>query len=88
MNVTVHKLDLLTLARLGVWLDDPYGDGIRLLSVREPNPARQAALSLIKGEPVLDHERLIREAYETRVQTHCFTKQGILRAEVRRNCVL
>lgn len=88
MSITVKNMNLVTLARLGVWLDDPYGDGIRLQAIREPSVGRHAALRLIQGAPVLDGERLIREEYEARVRAHCFTSQGHLRAEVRRNCAL
>jgi hypothetical protein len=96
------SIDILTLARLGVWLDDPYGDGIRLQSIRNPSLGREAALSLLHGyrssnfvrmilqmgNPTLDIERVIRDEYEQRVLSQCFTKSGKLRADVKRNCDL
>ena len=82
------SIDILTLARLGVWLDDPYGDGIRLQAIRNPSRGREAALSLLHGQPTLDFERVIRDEYEQRVLSQCFTKSGKLRADVKRNCDL
>jgi hypothetical protein len=86
MPITSKNLDLLSIAKLGVWLDDPYGDGIRLTRVRIPSPGRIAALELIRGAPLLGSEELIRNEYESKVRLMCFTKQGKLRGEVRRNC--
>jgi hypothetical protein len=82
------SIDIMTLARLGVWLDDPYGDGIRLQAIRNPSLGREAALSLLDGQPTLDFERVIRDEYEQRVLSACFTKSGKLRADVKRNCNL
>jgi hypothetical protein len=82
------SIDILTLARLGVWLDDPYGDGDRLQAIRNPSLGREAALSLLHGQPTLDFERVIRDEYEQRVLSQCFTKSGKLRADVKRNCDL
>jgi hypothetical protein len=96
------SIDILTLARLGVWLDDPYGDGIRLEAIRNPSLGREAALSLLHGyrsvavarmilqtgNPTLDIEQVIRDEYEQRVLSSCFTKSGKLRADVKRNCDL
>jgi hypothetical protein len=82
------SIDVLTLARLGVWLDDPYGDGIRLQAIRNPSPGREAALNLLRGYPTLDFERVIRDEYEQRVLSECFTKSGELRGDVKRNCNL
>ena len=82
------SIDIMTLARLGVWLDDPYGDGIRLQAIRNPSLGREAALSLLYGQPTLDFERVIRDEYEQRVLSQCFTKSGKLRADVKRNCDL
>jgi hypothetical protein len=85
MNITVKNTDLLTLAKLGVWLDDPYGDGIRLTRIRIPSPGRMAALELIRGTPVLGGTELILAEYLERVFTQCFTKQGKLRGDIKRN---
>jgi hypothetical protein len=83
------SIDILTLARLGVWLDDPYGDGCyRLQAIRNPSLGREAALSLLHGQPTLDFERVIRDEYEQRVLSQCFTKSGKLRGHVKRNCDL
>jgi hypothetical protein len=82
------SIDIMTLARLGVWLDDPYGDGVRLQAIRNPSLGREAALSLLHGQPTLDFERVIRDEYEQRVLSQCFTKSGKLRADVKRNCDL
>ena len=82
------SIDIMTLARLGVWLDDPYGDGIRLDAIRYPSLGREAALSLLRGYSTLDFERVIRDEYEQRVLSECFTKSGKLRGDVKRNCDL
>jgi hypothetical protein len=82
------SIDILTLARLGVWLDDPHGDGIRLDAIRYPSHGRWAALHLLDGRPPLGFERMIRDEYEQRVLSACFTKSGKLRADVKRNCDL
>ena len=96
------NIDILTLARLGVWLDDPYGDGIRLQAIRNPSRGREAALCLLHGHhslgfermilqcdsPAPGIERVIRDEYEQRVLSACFTKSGKLRADVKRNCDL
>jgi hypothetical protein len=68
------SIDILTLARLGVWLDDPYGDGIRLEAIRNPSLGREAALSLLHGQPTLDFERVIRDEYEQRVLSSYFER--------------
>jgi len=34
-------------AKVGLWLDDPFGDGIRLERIREPNRHRIAALKFV-----------------------------------------
>ena len=86
MAITSRNMDLVTLAKLGVWLDDPYGDGIRLARVRDPSQGRVAALELIRGTPVLGGEELILNEYAERVRMECFTKQGRLRGNVARNC--
>jgi len=85
MTLTAKNMTLLELAQLGVWLDDPYGDGIRLHRVREPSEGRLAAKALIRGEPILGGEALIRAEYEKPVLNACFTKNGRLRGEVKRN---
>lgn len=86
MTVTSRNLDLLAIAKLGVWMDDPYGDGIRLTRVRIPSSGRMAALELIRGTPMLGGEELILAEYAERVRTECFTKQGKLRGHILRNC--
>lgn len=86
-NITAQNMTMATLARLGVWLDDPYGDGMRLEVVRNPTPGRYAALALLAGEPIIGGDELIWHEYEARVRIHCFTKSGRLRAEVRRNAL-
>jgi len=43
------------LARVALFLDDPYGDGIRLEAIRTPSPARAAALDFVfNGQRTLD----------------------------------
>ncbi len=88
MPITSRNLSLLQLAKLGVWLDDPYGDGFRLESIRKPSIGRLAAMALIRGEPILGGEDLIRDEYLLRVHSECFTASGHLKADVVRNCRL
>ena len=61
----LKTLTLTDIARIGIIMDDPWGDGIRLEQIRNPSPARMAALAEVRGEPFLDGETLIREAYES-----------------------
>ena len=78
-------LTLTDIAELGLWYDDPYGDGIRLDYVRNPGPARQAALALVyKGQYDLFGEQLIRAHYEAKVR-NMFNRKGRLYADVARN---
>ena len=41
----LNTLTLTDIAKLGLFLDDPYGDGIRLAKVRNPNAGRSAAIA-------------------------------------------
>jgi hypothetical protein len=79
-----NVLDTLTVAKLGVWLDDPHGDGIRLFTIRNPSPGRMAALNLIAGTPVLGGDSLIRAEYGDKICQGCFTNSGKLTALARR----
>lgn len=36
-------------AKVGLWLDDPYGDGIRLSCIREPSDARIATIEFVNS---------------------------------------
>lgn len=52
-----YKLDKLTtmdIAILGTWLDDPYGDGIRLEHIRKPSMERQVACKFISEPKTCD----------------------------------
>lgn len=81
------KLTLEDIARLGLWLDDPYGDGIRLERIRNPNPGRMAALDYVNnGHLTQPAECAIRLEYEDRVQDDKnWRKDGTLVASIRRN---
>jgi len=62
------ELTLLEIAEMGLGLDDPYGDGIRLQIVREPSVGRQDALNLVhNGQYPLDHTAIL-EQYESVVR--------------------
>jgi hypothetical protein len=41
-------MDKVALAKVFLFIDDPYGDGIRLDHVRNPSAARLAALDLVR----------------------------------------
>jgi hypothetical protein len=82
---SLKSLTLLDIATLGLWNDDPYGDGIRLESIREPSPARVAALKLVhEGQSDLFGEKLIRDEYEVPVR-RLFNGKGKLYGYVARN---
>ncbi len=85
------KLNALTvtdIAKLGLYLDDPFGDGGRLTKVAKPNEGRLAALAEVRGEPVLGGEALIRAEYEATVRNPTnWTKKGLLVADIVRNLV-
>ena len=80
--MTSH-LTLTDIAKIGLFLDDPHGDGIRLDCVRNPSKARVAAISEVAGEPLLFGEDLIRNEYEARVRSCAFYKTGPRRGEMR-----
>ena len=82
-----NALTLEDIARLGLWLDDPHGDGIRLERIRNPNPGRLAALDYVNnGHLTQSGECAIRYEYEARVLDHKnWRKDGTLVAAIRRN---
>lgn len=50
----------IALAKAFLFVDDPYGDGIRLNHVRNPSPARRAALELVaSGQTSFNAEALM-----------------------------
>lgn len=56
------------IIKIGLWLDDPYGDGIRLEAIRKPRMARIVALNY-KEELANDRVvNLIMEDYAPRVK--------------------
>ncbi len=59
--------DINTVAKIGLYLDDPYGDGIRLIAIREPDQARLAALQQVAGQPLFCGDVLIMDKYFDRV---------------------
>jgi hypothetical protein len=83
--ITAKTLSLHDIARIGVYLDDPYGDGIRLEKIRNPSDGRVAALCEIRGEPMLDGEDLIRAEYESTVREVLHRFNGKLPESFRRN---
>ena len=82
----LNKLTITDIAKLGLYLDDPFGDGIRLKAVREPDEGRLAAIALIKCEPILGGEEMISAKYEAIARNPNFwTKKGKLIATIKRN---
>lgn len=71
-----HGVPIDLLAKIGLYLDDPYGDGIRLDDIREPDEGRLAALQQVAGQPILDGETLIRDKYEEKVRWAVKSKAG------------
>ena len=49
MYTPSHEYTDADFARVALWLDDPYGDGIRLSIIRNPSPARIAATEFAKS---------------------------------------
>ena len=41
------KITDIDAVKIALWLDDPYGDGIRLASIRSPSASRVAALEFV-----------------------------------------
>ena len=80
------NLSIEDIARIGLFLDDPYGEGGRLECVREPSVGRMAAEALLEGQPMLDGERFIKEEYLRRVMDgENWRKDGTLVAWIKRN---
>ena len=84
------NLNLYQIAKIGRWLDDPYGDGIRLEIVREPSEGRLAAGDFVhdpewnNGYTLREREELIRDEYEDLVRNYLadrsmnIVRQGVL----------
>lgn len=70
---------------VGLWLDDPYGDGIRLERIREPSAKRLAALAFVaSGQRTLDNleaDHIFRgHAYaKQKWQFRNLIRQGVIR---------
>jgi hypothetical protein len=79
MRIKIKDLTVLQIAQLGTYAEEYILDGVRSKRIREPNQARQAALALIKGEPLLGGDELIMQEYMPYVQAYV-TKQGIMNA--------
>lgn len=87
MSLRRNKLTVLELAILGVWLDDPYGDGIRLEKIRHPSPARQTALTIIHKKQYPLYTQEFYDEYGWILNSdEVWTKAGKLRAWIRNNC--
>jgi len=74
--------------KVGLWLDDPYGDGIRLERIREPSPKRRAALDYsITGQRTLEDleaDHIFRgHAYaKQKAQFRNLIRQGVIKETV------
>lgn len=77
MAIKFKDLTPLQIAQLGTHAEEYVYDGARSERIRNPNAARHAALSLIRGEPVLGGDDLILEEYMPFVQSFV-TKRGFL----------
>ena len=81
----INNLSLLEVAQLGLYHDDPYGDGIRLDIVRNPPLHRQMAIELVyHGQLPIDGGEAIRKAYEN-VAKKSFDENGNLFEEIEIN---
>ena len=61
-------MDTYLKAKVGLYLDDPYGDGCRLDEIRNPNEGRQAAIRIIDGEPEFWDDDLVEKEYGDKVR--------------------
>lgn len=74
-------------AIVGLWLDDPYGDGIRLDHIREPSKERLAAIEFVKsGQPDMFGGQQVyidkgRAEAKTRSGWNRLMRQGVLNKE-------
>jgi len=63
-----YKPSLTAIAKVGLRLDDWFGDGIRIEKVRNPNAARKAALDLVyKNQLPLDESIILDEYAATAI---------------------
>ena len=79
------QLDIKQIARAGEWADDPHGEGIRLDEIRNPRPAREAALRILNNNAQFWDEELVREEYIPILKKWC-NQDGRLKADIVRNC--
>jgi len=64
MTIKFKDITILQIAKLGTQHEEYIYDGIRSVKIREPGPARVAALTLIReGQLTLGGDELIREEY-------------------------
>jgi len=57
-------MDIKMIGKIGLWLEDPYGDGCRLDVVRFPSEWREAAKRLVfSNEPEFWDEELVQDNY-------------------------
>jgi hypothetical protein len=81
----LNQLNIKQIALAGLFADDPYGDGIRLESVREPREARRAAMRILDNNAQFWDEKVVREEYLPILQEWT-NKDGRLCAAIIRNC--
>jgi hypothetical protein len=84
-GLKLNQLDIKQIARLALYVDDPYGDGIRLEHIRNPSEAHLAALRILNNDAQFWDEELVREEYLPRIEKYT-NKDGRLAASVMRNC--
>ena len=79
-----NQLSDVDAAKVGLWLDDPYGDGIRLGKIRNPDKHRIAAMHYVEtGEADIfsDHQVYVSVGHD-----YANTKVG--QTQIRRQQVL
>ena len=62
------ELTLLEIAEMGLRLDYPYSDGIRLQAIREPSVGRQDAINLVRDRQYPLDDTALLEQYESVVR--------------------
>lgn len=62
------NIPLTLIAKIGIYLQNPFGDGIRHAINYDPGEAYIAAMAECKGAPKLGGEHVIRKGYESKVR--------------------
>ena len=80
--MNIKNLTLIDVAKLGLYADDPYGDGIRLEHVRNPSAGRLDAITLIyENQFPIDGGHDIMIAYQEKIKMLFNKRTGELKKD-------